>query len=337
MIFFTHHSMKVVVISGGTATNNIIEEFLPSNKDDKLTFILPVSDNGGSSGELQRIFGGFSIGDIRSRLVRLMTNESIQGILMHRLSNDEIEARKEWERIINDSEIDIIIRNFLNFMDVQIEGGDMKLARASIGNMFLFGCKMIMGMKEAIELMNKIGGIPNNIHVYGCTYEDVNIYAKLANGKVIIGQSEISHPVDGNSQLMIDKECEIPLESPIKEVGYVKEEGEGEGDNDDKFANDETLQAIEEADTIVYSIGSLWTSIVPVLITKGISERIRRDQRKILLVNGWPDRETSGMNREDYKNTIAQALDKRVDECIDIVVDPLIESIRDSIYKTNPQ
>ena len=43
------------------------------------------------------------------------------------------------------------------------------------------------------------------------------------------------------------------------------------------------------------------------------------------------------MNREDYKNTIAQALDKRVDECIDIVVDPLIESIRGSIYNNNPQ
>lgn len=49
-----------MIISGGTGANSIASAFGPSP-----AFVLPVSDDGGSSAEILRCFGGPSIGDIR--------------------------------------------------------------------------------------------------------------------------------------------------------------------------------------------------------------------------------------------------------------------------------
>lgn len=61
----------IVVISGGSAANNLVEVFdaLRESKNCLLSYIIPISDNGGSSSELIRIFGGPGIGDVRSERV----------------------------------------------------------------------------------------------------------------------------------------------------------------------------------------------------------------------------------------------------------------------------
>lgn len=61
----------IVVISGGSAANNLVDVFdaVRESKNCLLSYIIPISDNGGSSSELIRIFGGPGIGDVRSRLV----------------------------------------------------------------------------------------------------------------------------------------------------------------------------------------------------------------------------------------------------------------------------
>lgn len=59
----------IVVISGGSAANNLVDVFntIRQSKDCRLSYIIPISDNGGSSSELIRIFGGPGIGDVRSK------------------------------------------------------------------------------------------------------------------------------------------------------------------------------------------------------------------------------------------------------------------------------
>ena len=54
-------SLSYLIISGGTGANSIASAFGHSP-----AFVLPVSDDGGSSAEILRCFGGPSIGDIRA-------------------------------------------------------------------------------------------------------------------------------------------------------------------------------------------------------------------------------------------------------------------------------
>lgn len=58
----------VVVFSGGSAANSLVDVFneVTQKRKSSLSYILPISDNGGSSSELIRVFGGPGIGDIRS-------------------------------------------------------------------------------------------------------------------------------------------------------------------------------------------------------------------------------------------------------------------------------
>lgn len=69
MAMSTASSRKIVVLSGGTAANSLVDVFngLIAKNNCSLSYIIPISDNGGSSSELIRVFGGPGIGDIRSR------------------------------------------------------------------------------------------------------------------------------------------------------------------------------------------------------------------------------------------------------------------------------
>jgi hypothetical protein len=116
-------SPQITVISGGSGGNSICSAF------DNACFVLPVSDDGGSSSEIIRVLGGPSIGahhhsladhrlvqltrsiqgDIRSRLVRMIPSApptsplgAVRALLSYRLPANvpEREARAEWRDIV---------------------------------------------------------------------------------------------------------------------------------------------------------------------------------------------------------------------------------------------
>lgn len=62
---------ETVIISGGTGYNDLI-----GATQGPTTYVMPVSDNGGSSSEIIRALSGPSVGDLRSRLVRLIPTTS---------------------------------------------------------------------------------------------------------------------------------------------------------------------------------------------------------------------------------------------------------------------
>lgn len=62
--------LSYLIISGGTGANSIASAFGPSP-----AFVLPVSDDGGSSSEILRCFGGPSIGDIRELQPKLTLSQ----------------------------------------------------------------------------------------------------------------------------------------------------------------------------------------------------------------------------------------------------------------------
>lgn len=77
------------------------------------------------------------------------------------------------------------------------------------------------------------------------------------------------------------------------------------------------LESIRESQAVIYSIGSLYTSLIPNLILRGVGDAIRTSQArwKILILNGSLDRETIGTNGVpftalDFVNAVTKALDE---------------------------
>lgn len=82
-----------------------------------------------------------------------------------------------------------------------------------------------------------------------------------------------------------------------------------------------TLQVcanLREADMIVYGMGSLYTSIAPSLVLRGVGEAVAdRECPKVLLLNGCHDRETSlCLNHEGPMHAVCFLLPELAKRCL---------------------
>ncbi|KAG4433166.1 hypothetical protein IFR05_011350 [Cadophora sp. M221] len=219
----------IVVFSGGSAANNLVDVFgkVAEDKGCSLSYIIPISDNGGSSSELIRVFGGPGIGDVRSRLVRLIPEDpsspettAIKTLFNHRLSPDPSLARIEWLDIVESrhllwtcisSEKRELIRSLFNTINLEIvkrlrPTSSFNFQSASVGNLFLTGARLFTGSFEsAIYLLGAITGVPSNVNVIPAINSNFShhISAGLEDGTQITGQNAISHPSAPSAPLPI--------------------------------------------------------------------------------------------------------------------------------------
>ncbi|KAI8097866.1 uncharacterized protein B0P05DRAFT_522392, partial [Gilbertella persicaria] len=375
-------SSSFVVFSGGSACNHILDSFHKTGAN-QVSYILGISDNGGSTSELLRVLGGPSVGDLRSRLIRLMNTldedtskemKAIKDLLSYRLPADKKnhqKVRDEWALIVegrhslwNDISIEKreAIRGFLTLFDFEILKRAHKrfnFCNGSIGNFFLTGARLFTGSLEAaIFLFASITGItsaPTSVVPVINTNQTATIAASLLNGETLVGQCEISHPSpyqqknkkqgactpgrkrinpidafsffedpfnmietklddddndnDTNANLFFSKQVDQKLTSPINRIYYINEYGQ----EIYPVPNPKVISHISSKKTLVYSIGSLYTSLVPCLVLRGVGNSIVQSQtlkHKILLLNGTNDRETSDYTALDFINAITRALNE---------------------------
>ncbi len=126
----------------------------------------------------------------------------------------------------------------------------------TIGNLLLTGADDITGnMSNAIELVNSLLRLKGK--VIPLTEDNVTLIGEMENGDVVVGEHHITES-----------------QEKIKRVYYEKT----------PKVNEDVLKAIKEADAIILSMGSLFTSIIPNLICKEVIEEIDRSKAKIIYV-----------------------------------------------------
>lgn len=188
--------------------------------------------------------------------------------------------------------------------------------------------------EAAIHLVSSICNIPPTTSILPVLNTNFahHIAAGLADGTVIIGQNDISHPsapaaasdlqVLGQTQseteeqdriedanmpgtllnlrkpaLAFSKTDEEVLPSRIERLWYINPHGQ----EITIPANPRVLDALRNSSVVIYSIGSLFTSIIPSLILKGVGDAVSSPfiRSKILILNGTLDRET-GPSRDSF-------------------------------------
>lgn len=213
----------------------------------------------------------------------------------------------------------------------------------SIGNFFLTGARLFFGSLEAaIFLFSAITGInePTSVIPVINTNHTASIAALLENGETLKGQCEISHPspmsqkqkkplnpIDAfsklafpgspimetapqeNDNLIFSKTLEEKLHARIDRIYYMNEFGQ----EIYPIPSPKVLKHLTTKRVLVFSIGSLYTSIIPCLILRGVGNAIAGSQslkHKILILNGNNDRETCGYTALDFIEAIASALNE---------------------------
>lgn len=313
----------LIIFKGGTAFNGLLRQF--QARFPHSAYIVPITDDGGSSREIGRVFGGPSIGDLRSTLTRLSdesTTEAcaVKKLVEYRLSRDDLgHAMTEWHAFLQDehalydsisSKYRGLIRTFLCKFEAERLyriSYHFDMRNGSIGNFFFSGARMVLGSLEtAIFMYSSVARIPASAYVLPIidSNERLGIGVQLENGETIIGQHMISHPTDHGH---VDKNMLIPLPSLIRKLYYT-----------DKFNNKiepkphaEVLRKIKQGRGIIYGMGSLWTSIIPSLVLEGVGEAIADLQGpKVMLLNCCHDRETLGMTGKEMIEALCTSLNR---------------------------
>ncbi|XP_057430265.1 uncharacterized protein YNL011C isoform X2 [Lotus japonicus] len=345
-----HPQPALLVFSGGTAFNGVVEEL--KNFTTRVAHVLPVSDDGGSTAEIVRVLGGPAVGDIRSRCLRLSdqsTNEAlaVRNLLGHRLPLDPLQAKSEWYSIVEGDHslwkgvskpYRETIRAFLVYFQSQIlsraeesfcfSNGSFALVisvEVAIVNEIVphvFRCAtptirariFFQSLDAAIFLFSRVSDIPPESLVLPVisTNDRLTLGCELLDGTIIRGQNEISHPTSGSMELIKKESLSAPaLPSKIKRVFYMSSEGKNLLHEVFPSANVAVLEQLNNVDCIVYGMGSLFTSICPSLVLLGIGEIISsRSCLKVLMLNGTCDRETNEFSASCFVTAITDALNR---------------------------
>lgn len=180
---------------------------------------------------------------------------------------------------------------FTSLMNFRFEGDNGDVGGHNLGNLILTAMTQTSGgFMEAIRTFSKFLKVKGNI--VPCSLQVLTLYAIMDDGTIVRGESNIPNFNNRIGKVFYDKRVE-----PTREA----------------------LQAIHDADIILYGIGSLYTSIIPNLIVDGIVEELKKNKApKIYFCNAMSQPgETDHFSLEDH----VRALQKHSFEgAVDIVV-----------------
>jgi uncharacterized cofD-like protein len=169
--------------------------------------------------------------------------------------------------------------------------GDEDVGGHQLGNLIFLALMDITGsFMGAIQSLSKVLKVNGN--VLPSTLDNAILYALMADGTLVRGEKNIP-----------------TIENSIDKVFYQK----------DVKAYPQALQAIENADLILYGIGSLYTSILPNLIITDIAKAVHESSAtKVYFCNAMSQPgETDGYSLEDHVRAIEQHTFKNA---VDLVV-----------------
>jgi uncharacterized cofD-like protein len=171
---------KIVAIGGGTGLSTLLRGL--KRRTTNLTAVVTVSDDGGSSGRLQKELGVLPPGDVRNCLVALADDEAL-------------------------------VTDLFRYRFEEGEG----LSGHSFGNLFLAAMSGITGnfdvaIKESSRVLNIVG------RVLPTTLSVVQLCAELDDGTIVEGESRIPQARGRIKRVFFDPPTAEPLDEVIDAI-----------------------------------------------------------------------------------------------------------------------
>jgi uncharacterized cofD-like protein len=171
---------RIVVVGGGTGLSTMLRGLKKLTTN--LTAVVTVTDDGGSSGRLQKELGVLPPGDIRNCLVALADDEAL-------------------------------VTELFRYRFVEGEG----LSGHSFGNLFLAAMTGITGnFDQAVKVSSRVLNIKGR--VLPSTLATTRLCAEMTDGTVVEGESSISAAGGSIARVFLDPPYAAPLEDVVTAI-----------------------------------------------------------------------------------------------------------------------
>ncbi len=234
---------KNVVIIGGGHGQSAICRGIKNIENLKISAIVTVADDGGSTGRLRKRFHIPAMGDIRNVMIALAESESLMG-------------------------------NLMDYRFEDTDGDESDVGGHNLGNLILTALTQQCGsFMEAVQTIGKVLNVKGNI--IPATTQVITLYAMMDDGVIVKGEANI--PARHNR---------------IRKVFY----------QEPVHAVPEAVEALKNADLIIYGIGSVYTSILPNIIIDEMRDALNASKaKKVYFCNAMTQPgETDGFSLEDH-------------------------------------
>lgn len=333
---------KVLIFAGGTgsiALQTGLHQLYGNSL--QVDVVISAYDNGKSTGECRKIFGGKILGPSDLRKNQLTQFKLYNGLDCQneditktdkKLLLDLFEERfskPKWQesydyavartkstfaeirKLVDDKQLcdkkeQILLSLIENFFFEEYVGLSKKVRTSvltadlndfSISNMFYASAAAINGnsLSKAGLLMADILGIDNHVHLIS----DINLYlyAEAKSGRIISDEGVI---------VTYDNASD-----PISKVVLLNEKGQKyvPSLDEDICVDVKTSKLIEQADIIIFSSGTQWSSLIPTYMHQGFYKQIKSAKAaKYLVMNNKEDRDMKGISASGMLNILQDYL-----------------------------
>ena len=319
--------LKIVIVSGGTGSIALQNGFdsLYGIENYQIDVVINAYDNGKSTGECRRIFDGRILGpsDLRKNqmtLFKLIHKKALQNpdsyhsklLALFELrftAKNHIEYYKLAYGYIKNAEylsqeikgMCLLWLDYFFFldkeMDIYRESVEMEAFKDfSLANVFYAGCASLENnsLGRAGKRMAEILEIPDRVHLIS----DVNLYLKAYTEKGYLIEDEGDIVSWDNAE---DKIREVKL-FDCNGREYIPFVDEG------NFTK--VKRVFMEADIIIFSSGTQWSSLIPTYLHHGFKNLIREcHAAKYLVMNNIEDHDMYGISADGLLNILDKFLD----------------------------
>lgn len=186
------------------------------------------------------------------------------------------------------------------------------LSGHSLGNLLLAAMTSITGdFYTGVEEISRVLNVKGRI--FPISNENLSLHAEMTDGEIVSGESKIPQANKKIKRVFIEPQ---PVHA---------------------FPN--AVEAIYEADLVVVSPGSLYTSILPSLITPQIDQAIRQTKAKVVYVCNLMTQygETTGYAASQHVQAIIDHIGENTIDSIIVHNEPINQGIRDMYAEENAE
>ena len=349
--------LKIAVFCGGTGSIALQKGFSALYGIDNIQMDIVVNayDNGKSTGVCRRVFHNQILGpsDVRknqllhysirygdkmrdktSRESRLYQLFSVRlsapdPVSYYKTAREELRLCKD----ILDGDTWEYLNELLDFFFFEYhESGEKTVRRTTYGekfddfalsNIFYAACAVKRGnsLEAAMDYMAGVLGLSDTVHMI--SDKPLLLKAETESGHIIEDEGDIvewDNPDDKIIRaILMDGDSE-----------YIPSVNEGSAREEHSVS-----RIVEEADIIIFSSGTQWSSLIPTYMHRGFRQMIRRSSaKKYLIMNNVEDHDVLGVDAAGLCKVLEQYLD--MDELTVVVNEYAVESMSSvpPVYKS---